>query len=692
MNAKVVFGEKKCASQDKKNLKEEPEEKIQAIEFLTEEESEDKIQAIEFLIEEELEDNIKPIEFITEEEPKSKIEAIGFITEDEPENMIKPLGFIIETEPNEIATTAGNIERKKSVEQVIPQSRGGEFVELDTHLYRILGSNQIQIANFNVQVLRKEIHDDGVAQDERTILKLTLIKDSISKTISINSRDYLKSDWINTKAGIEYNLSVGYCIYEHLKAYISNLAVNVPVVYKYEHIGWRWIHSQLVFLHSNGAIGSVDKTVSGSKGFELEVDQNLSAYDAYIQTLGMRSIAKSEVSVPLMSLTILSTLKYIFESTLGTYSKIDVQTSIWLHGKSGTRKTSIGKVFTNIFNRTQDNIISSFEDTSAYLEYMSFIYKDCILLIDDYRPVSTFSAKKVMLDKALDGIRGSGDSKGKGRMTPKMNAQKNYTPRGLKLFTGENVISGDSNTSRIINIEVKQGDVNLEELSRHQNQPKVFSTCLSHFLLWVSRNVEKIRAYMDVTYRERRAQYQTAFRHGRNVESYILLLTAIEIFLEYGCSQGFLTNDQFIGLKSECQGCLYSVVYEHSTEAMTEDPVYMYLKAIQDLIDLGKLKLKSLESFNQESGMHGFFDDEYLYLLSSNAYVMVKEYWKRQDIYFPLEYRKTLEALEYAKVIRTSVEANKTCRTLKKAKTGMSSRFLHVKLDEMNKILNNTFE
>lgn len=74
---------------------------------------------------------------------------------------------------------------------------------------------------------------------------------------------------------------------------------------------------------------------------------------------------------------------------------------MWLHGRTGTRKSTLAKMFANVFNRSNDSINCSFEDTVAAIEVKASEYKDSVLIADDYKPAQTAAQKKENEKKKL---------------------------------------------------------------------------------------------------------------------------------------------------------------------------------------------------------------------------------------------------------------------------------------------------
>ncbi len=637
------------------------------------------------------------------DEPKEPVHTVGD-SDGEPKDLFCPVIFLGD-EPKgsnnlgkQSDDESSKMENKLQLQNKIKQAEklildiSKEFFLHNSQLCRNIHGQIQRLGNFELTVLKREIHDDGIQQKEYILLELKILKNGKTRTIGMTKRDFLNSDWINVKGGTEFTLAPGYLIYEHLKEYISQQVINAPLEFRYSHIGWRRINHRFVYLHAGGGIGDNTSKIRGSNEYLIEVDERITPANAYNFTLDMLNIAKDSITIPLLSFTLLSIQKALFEFEEMDVKKIRIQTLLWLHGETGTRKSTIAKLFTNIFNRSKDSISGSFEDTKAAIEYKAFVYKDSIFLLDDYKPVYTAVAKKEMMEKAFSIIRRYGDNIPRSRMDKNMNRQKEYPPRGLCLVTGEDVVGGDSTTARYIGIKIEPKDVNLEILSKHQANPRVFSTCIAYFLEWISQNWDSVRRQITNEYWQIRDQNINAFRHGRLAEAYAALVIATKIFLRYGVQSGLITGLGESVYIQRFQQYLFKAIYEHSKSTLIENPAYMYLRAVQDLLNSGKLRLKRLDQESNVSDEFGFIDDEYLYLESRSVYALILNYWKQQSVHFPLEYMKTLEALERVKAIRVTSESGKKRRVLKKTKTKTSRRFLHLKIDVMNDILTDLVE
>ena len=131
-------------------------------------------------------------------------------------------------------------------------------------------------------------------------------------------------------------------------------------------------------------------------------------------------LAPYHITIPLLSLVYLSVLVEAFRRV-----NIEPNFVVWLHGTTGSRKTTIGQLFLSHFGQFSSKTPpASFKDTANNIERKAFSTKDTLLLIDDYHPeASRYEATK-MATNAQRVLRMYGDRIGRGRLKATTEYQK----------------------------------------------------------------------------------------------------------------------------------------------------------------------------------------------------------------------------------------------------------------------------
>ena len=540
-------------------------------------------------------------------------------------------------------------------------------VEENGHLYLNTPNGQLHICNFDLKVEKIIIEDDGSNKSKKYKLKCILENRIEERTIILEPIDLNDSNWIKNKLGIKYYLGADCNAYKYLDRYISESAKFIKEEIEYKQVGWRNINGKYVYLHGRGAIGCNDINIHGDRNYNIEIDNRYSNLEDIL--LLTKICRNDEKSIFMFVYSHLSVLKELF-SLAGAEPKF----VLWIYGLTGSMKTSVSKIFFNLFNRGKDMKISAtFKDTQAALELKAFEHKDCSLLIDDYHPSSSYIEKKDMESKASNILRMYGDGISKGRSNKYMQKQKVYPPRGLCVITGEDFIGGESTIARYVGIEVNREEFDKKILSFHQENPLIFSTYMNYFIEWVSYNFEDIRSYIEINFSNIRNNFSNEFNHPRLGEVYSILNITIDIIFRYFECSNYSSK---ILKKEEWLFKITNVIREHEKNNFNEDPAVMYLIALKELICSGQVKLNSIKEDNKNNYFIGYKDEEKYYLLPKIAFEKIKKFWKGQGVEFPVGETAVNKALEKINAIEVSKEISsgkETIRRTKKIKIGNKS-------------------
>ncbi|EHJ01895.1 hypothetical protein CDLVIII_5413 [Clostridium sp. DL-VIII] len=493
----------------------------------------------------------------------------------------------------------------------------------------------------------------------------------------MHSKDIINSDWIK-RLGIEYSIYDNQ-LYKYLEIYIGRLFTNKQTEIKYEHVGWRLINNKWIYLHGGGNIGGNNLNIKGKEDKILEVDHKMNKRQALNQALNMLQIADYHKTIPMFLYTHLSVLKELFN-----VAGVNPNFLLWLEGLTGSRKTSTAKVFFNIFNRSKDYLSATFKDTIGSLEEKSFQYKDSLLILDDFFHSISKQEWNYTQQVASEMIRRYGDNFGKSRLDKNMERGKEYPPRGMLVITGELTIKGESTVSRYLSIGIEKNDINLEVLKYHQENPKILSTHLYHFIKWVSDNSEKIIKYIRDNFRNLRNKNQGKYGHGRFPEVQAIYEIICNIFLEYAIELEIIDIEKKQDIYHQWNKFIYETISIHEKANLQQDPAIMYLQALQQLICDGEIKL-TFRSRHTDKNTIGYEDEENYYLSSEKTVQETIKYWRKFSIEFPATSEMLNKALDVLGIIKTKLDKGIIRRTHKIS--GDSRRFLIINKLKMEEVL-----
>jgi len=143
---------------------------------------------------------------------------------------------------------------------------------------------------------------------------------------------------------------------------------------------------------------------------------------------------------------------------------------LWVHGETGALKTSLvratvlalyGSHFTAVPG--DGGPVPKWDSTANGLEALASSYRDCLVLIDDYKLATV---KKDTLPRFLHSYS---ESSSRGRMTEHRTADRSNPARGIVVATGEDLPTGDpGQIGRILLYPLKRGEVNADLLASLQ--------------------------------------------------------------------------------------------------------------------------------------------------------------------------------------------------------------------------------
>lgn len=544
--------------------------------------------------------------------------------------------------------------------------------------------NIYEICNFKIIAEEIIIKDDDLITVKEYKVKCILLSTNECKNVYLNARDLNCSNWISEKLGIKYCLKATVGAYDYLKNYMAEQFKFIEAKTEYIHVGWRKISNKFVYIHGGGAIGSDWQGIKGDSTKIIKILSNKSRQEVLKETLYMLNISDNySKTLPLLLYSHLAVMKYVFVK-----AGVEPHFILWIYGLTGSMKTSVARVFFNIFNRDKEYLTATFKDTKTAIEIKATEYKDSVLVVDDYHPTTSTYEKREMQSLASNILRIYGDGIAKSRSNKYLEKAKEFPPRGMCVITGEDIIGGESSVARFIGIEVSSGDYKTEVLSYHQRNPLLFSTHIYYFIEWVSNNFERIINHIKKYFLIYRNEISNLYRHKRLSDSYAILILTADILIEYCKNIIDVNQEEMMKVLIYSREIIRDTIKVHEQATTKEDPAILYLIAIQELLISKRCRVIKNGEEHNNNNIIGFEDDEFYYLIPNVAYNFVREFWKGQAIEFPVSSEAVNKALDELKVIKTSIESNSIKRTVKATMNNKRRRFLIINKEGINNIIN----
>ncbi|MBF0497457.1 MAG: DUF927 domain-containing protein [Deltaproteobacteria bacterium] len=546
----------------------------------------------------------------------------------------------------------------------------GKFFVRGTTLYLSHATKgETEIANFFATTIKQNLVDDGAVQELHFVIRASNGKDE--KVATITAKEFQRMEWVIPRLGIEFIISDGNRNRELCREAIQRFSVGVPTVSVFGHTGWRVVDGKAYYLSHGGGIGE--------NGVNQKINVELGALNNF-SLCGAKEITKRETEAALnvfldtapLRITI-TLLCSVFLALLAEILNVDF--SIFLTGRTGTRKTEIAAIIQSFFgNFHSRNLPGNWFSTTNSVEKLGFIVKDAILVLDDFCPSGDQHAVGKLHQAADRVFRGQANKAGRGRLNQKAETKPTYYSRGIFLATGEDIPVGESLRGRILTLGLGPGEVNLEALTQAQRfvSAGVYKAITAMLVQYLAREYDDLKQCLPVLYGTHlQALVQEIKGHGRTPSIIAMLMTAYQ-YLRDVLSSMNIKVDRLVDQKL-VEETLKSIGATQAEITHTQNPVEMFMTALPEILSSGRAHLSTInggysndiapqalgwenvgEDFRPKGNMIGWIDpsEDELYLLPQAAFSTVKQFTRDTGNEMPLQAGTLWKRLQEAGFIK----------------------------------------
>ena len=453
------------------------------------------------------------------------------------------------------------------------------------------------LTNFTARISSEVQKDDGGEVTRYFEIKASV--NGLTSTFPVSASEFPGLTWVTREMGARAIVHPGYSAKEHTRAAIQILSKDIKSHTIYAHLGWRCVEGQWLFLHANGAIGSVGAVVDiqvdlGQQRFKdysfPEPPTNTDLKQIIRSVLLLLELADDSVVIPLIA--------SVFRSILSEVLPVDF--SVFVVGPTGCQKSEITGIIQSFFGSgfNGKNLPGNWSTTANSLERMAFLAKDCVFTVDDFAPSgSTHEVSK--LHREADRLfRGQGNRAGRGRMKADGSLRPENFPRGLIISSGEDIPKGQSLRSRTIIIELTNGDIDLVVLTEMQRfaSEGVFAQALSGYIYWLSSQIDSLKTSLEDRKLELRNQArQSEFAHDRTPDIVASLTIGWESFLSYAVTREAISESARQELFNRGQKAITKSSQSQSSHLTTEEPAARFIELLSAVIAGGRGHLCHIE-------------------------------------------------------------------------------------------------
>ena len=533
-----------------------------------------------------------------------------------------------------------------------------------------------KIANHTPLLKEQRIIDNGIKISEELVFNVLRNYHRGADTV-ITLKDVL-SQTPNIKFGAACRIFLSRGAKAKYSEAMQIQCENAPVTMLYQHTGYAVVDGERIFLNGGYSVtkeGLVDAYNVGLIG-QLEnycfvKESSPNRFETLLTLLP--AVAPGPLVYAGLRLCFLTPLNAMLRDC-----GIEPQFILYFTGKTGSRKTTLAKLFLNFFGRFDNGTAppASFRDTVNAVEKKFALTDSTLVLLDDRIPSTTPKIKAQMENMEQAVARQIGDRSGRARMNADGTLKATYRPKCNLIVTAEESFSnvGESAIARSISVELKPSDVNLSALTEVQQKADHLNQCMSEYIRYIITNWDGITERVKPLFLELRSKAQSG-GHGRLAECVAHLQIGITFLCEWLLSEEVIDTAQADRMKEVSWSIFIKLADQQNRRITEEKPVKLFLDAVKEMRDRNTIRIVDLDLQNEynSSNIVGYRDKNFYYFYPDAIYREVKLFYSTQDKNFSLGKTALFQQLAIDGLIETDKEQNTKA---KRIKDGKRPRFL----------------
>ncbi|MGE5446511.1 MAG: hypothetical protein ACM3SR_18255 [Ignavibacteriales bacterium] len=570
----------------------------------------------------------------------------------------------------------------------------------------------LPLCNFDARIRAEKTVDNGA--ERKTVFTISGVQGGRHlPQIQITADRFSSMNWVTPEWGGKAIVFAGFGTKDHLRAAIQVLSGGYEHIRAFGHLGWRKIGGRWYFLHCGGGISEdglnseilVELPISSSTyahlgNYILPTPPNgVDLSQAVQASLSILNVAPKAIMYPVMSC--------VYRAILSEAAPVDF--SIFVSGQTGSQKTELTAIAQAHYGAGfhAKSLPGNWSSTENALEKQSFLIKDSIFTIDDFAPNGTTLEVQRLHQKADRIHRGQGNRAGRERMRSDGRFQPEYFPRGLIMASGEDIPRGQSLRSRMLIVEVARGDVDLQKLTRAQEDADngLFAQTMSGYLQWLAPQIEELKKILPARQRELRTEARKSGSvHDRTPDIVASLATGWETFLLFAEDSEAITADDADQLWEKCWLVLNQIAKMQSGQILSEEPTRRFLDVLASALSSGSAHLADAETngvpdmevaqnlgwrergrdqygnpeWNAIGKRIGWLEGEAVFLDPESSFAVVQELARQQGTSLSITQRTMWKRLD-EKGLLASRESSQNRLTIRREIGGARKRVIHLK-------------
>jgi len=616
----------------------------------------------------DVEDNAKTIEgFLCRDHHgeimKALHKAVTGVSDIAEKTLVTLVAHKLKLKPREIMQEVARrreTDAKKDVENSLYPYSIDEYGGVKRHRRERDGGDTYQsLSNFTARICEEIVEDNGQDRTMRFVIEGE-IKDKHFPKIKVPTTQFVSLNWAMNSWGTEPTIQPGQNTKDYLRHFIQEYSKHLGYQKRmvYTHTGWREVDGKWHYLMANGSVGNEGIDVDLPGEF-LEMGRYCLPHtpqdeaEAIRTSLSFLHIGKPEITYPAYTFGFLAPLTTILDPIPNF--------SAYFFGETGSFKSTVATLLLSHFGNFSISGLSNFDSTANQIEKRAFILKDTICILDDYHPSARQKdaiAKEAIAQRLL---RACANRTGRERLNPDATEKGKYTPRGMLLITGEELVQVQSTLARVMVVEFNAGDIDIERMSELQAPERRarLPHAMTSYILFIRENLDRIRRSFPARFLELRAKNDMQKDHRKLPEQVAFLEFTLDLVLEWVLQKGALSENE-AGMAREIGGDVFRKIAQKQAERIErDDPVKLFFSVVGVLLTQGKARLDDRETgYKEHKGgnqgeLIGYHDEDYYYLLPPAVWHTVQTHLRLEGGTFPFSRNTLYTVLEKRGLIET---------------------------------------
>lgn len=364
---------------------------------------------------------------------------------------------------------------------------------------------------------------------------------------------------------------------------------------------------------------------------------------------------------------------------------------LFIKGTTGSLKTAVASLLFNFSSDPKNNIPATFRDTSASMEVKMGIYRDRVLLADDFCPAASENSRRVLEQNLEQLVRFYGDGIAKARTNPKLEETYEKRPHGLCVITGEDSAGSYSSLLRCLFVSVTPDTYNKELLAEFQRAPSLWIGYLDRFVSfccdYASQIIDLIREQFPIL----RKQAEAVITERRLVDAFADLCLAGKILLEFVSRPLGLTGESQNSILNQMEATILEVCRRSAEESKDSDPVKVFSRYLLEGVEKQAIRLVSRREFELSPEKFDGYEENGLWHFRGNTlFSYIRKEYSGTGKQFPLTEKRLWEELYLSNILIPAAsreEAGAKFEYGVKASFGARSRYIRIDPSALGKYL-----